>query len=50
MRNLNRFEYFGHSVPMGKRACDWQKTKFVLSYFGKGRLKGRENYYSYVKD
>ena len=35
---------------MGKRACDWQETKYVLSYFGKGRLKGSESYYSYVKE
>jgi putative transposase len=50
MEGLNRYEYCGHSVLMGKRDCDWQKTKYVLSYFGKGLLKGRETYYSYVKE
>ena len=34
---------------MGKRDCEWQETKYVLSYFGKGLLNGRENYHSYVK-
>ena len=47
---LNRYKYSGHSVLMGKRDCDWQETKYVLSYFGKSILKGRENYYSYVKE
>ena len=34
---------------MGERECDWQETKYVLSYFGKGLSEGRENYYSYAK-
>ena len=49
MEGLNRYKYCGHSVLVGKRDCDWQETKYVLSYFGKGLLKGRENYHSYVK-
>ena len=35
---------------MGKGDCDWQETKYVLSYFGKSILQGRENYYSYMKE
>jgi len=50
MRGLNRYKYCGHSVLMGKRDCDWQEIKYVLSYFGKGVIKGRGNYYSYVKE
>ncbi len=49
IEGLNRYKYCGHSVLMDKRECDWQETKYVLSYFGKGLSKGRENYYSYVK-
>jgi len=49
MASLNGYKYCGHSVLMGKTHCDWQETKYVLSYFGKGRSKGRQNYYSYVK-
>ena len=50
MRGLNRYKYSGHSVLMGKGNCDWQETKYVLSYFGKSILKARENYYSYMKE
>lgn len=50
MRGLNRYKYSGHSVLMGKRNCDWQETKYVLSYFGKSILKAGENYYSYMKE
>lgn len=50
IRGLNRYKYSGHSVLMGKRDCDWQDTKYVLSYFGKSISRGRENYYSYVKE
>jgi hypothetical protein len=50
MRGLNRYKYSGHSVLMGKGDCDWQETNYVLSYFGKGILQGRENYYSYMKE
>jgi hypothetical protein len=50
MGGLNRYKYSGHSVLMGKGDCDWQETNYVLSYFGKGILQGRENYYSYMKE
>lgn len=50
MRGLNRYKYSGHSVLMGKGNCDWQKIKYVLSYFGKSILKARVNYYSYLKE
>jgi hypothetical protein len=35
---------------MEKGNCDWQETKYVLSYFGKDILKARENHYSYMKE
>ena len=50
MEGLNRYKYRGHSVLMGKRACDWQETKYVLSYFGQGELNGRKNYDRYVRE
>jgi len=34
---------------MGKRHCNWQDKKYVLSYFGNGISKGKENCYSYFK-
>jgi putative transposase len=50
MEGLDRYKYCGHSVLMGKRACDWQETKYVLSYFGQGQLNGRKNYHRYVRE
>ena len=50
MEGLDRYKYCKHSVLMGKRACDWQETKYVLSYFGQGQLDGRKNYYRYVRE
>ncbi len=46
---LNRYEYCGHYVLMGKIDCDWQETKYVFSHFGKSIKEGREGYYSYLK-
>ncbi|MCD6273457.1 MAG: hypothetical protein J7K30_11610 [Deltaproteobacteria bacterium] len=46
---LNRYKYSGHSVLMGKKNCDWQDIKYVLSNFGKSILKGIQNYSFYVK-
>ncbi len=50
IRGLNSYKYCGHSVLMGTRNCDWQDTKYVLSCFGKSISKGRQNYYSYIKE
>jgi len=50
MAGLDRYKYCGHSVLMEKRTCAWQETKYVLSYFGQGSLKGRKNYHLYVKE
>jgi len=50
INGLNRYKHSGHSVLMGKKNCDWQDIKYVLSNFGKSILKGRQNYSSYVKE
>ncbi|HBF42884.1 MAG TPA: transposase [Desulfobacteraceae bacterium] len=50
MGGLNRYKYCGHSVLMGRRKCEWQDDKYVLSCFGRSHAKGREGYYSYVKE
>jgi len=50
MAGLDRYTYCGHSALMGKRACAWQETTYVLSYFGQGPLKGKKNYHLYVKE
>ena len=50
MSDLNQYHYCGHSTLMGKIMCPWQDATYVLSFFGRNELDGRENYYSYVKE
>jgi len=50
LSHLNRYKYCGHAALMGKRACEWMDTKYVLSYFGKTVGKARSLYNSYVKE
>ena len=47
--NLNRYQYSGHSALMGKSKCEWQDTRYVLSYFGKRPADARKRYLSYVE-
>jgi len=47
---LNRYKYCGHSALMGKRKCEWQEKRYVLSYFGKSLAEARQSYSSYVKE
>ena len=47
---LNMYKYCGHSALMGKRQCEWQDTRYVLSYFGKRVPEARRAYDSYVKE
>lgn len=47
---LNKYKYCGQSVLMGRRQCEWQDTKYVLSYFGKRVSDARRSYYSYLKE
>ena len=46
---LNRYEYSGHSVLLGRRKCEWQDVRYVLSYFGKRVGAARKGYLSYVR-
>jgi len=50
LSHLSRYKYCGHAVVIGKRACKWMDTKYVLSYFGKTVSKARGEYNSYVKE
>jgi len=47
--DLNRYEYSGHSVLMGKQKVSWQDTEYVLSYFGRKTAESVKGYYAYVK-
>jgi len=48
LKGWKTYKYGGHDVLMGKRACDWMETKYVLSYFGKTISKAKAQYNSYL--
>jgi len=50
LKGLNTYKYCGHAVLMGKRACKWMDTKYVLSYFGRTVREARDQYNSYVEE
>ncbi len=50
INQLNRYQYSGHSVVMGKRESAWMDWEYVLSSFGKSVGKARGRYLSYVKE
>ena len=50
LKGLNRYRYCGHGVLMGKMACEWQETGYVLGYFGKRISDARKLYDEYVKE
>jgi putative transposase len=50
LNGLSAYGYCGHAALMGKRACDWMDTKYVLSCFGKTVSTARRQYNSYVKE
>ncbi|MEA3223609.1 MAG: transposase [Thermodesulfobacteriota bacterium] len=48
IKELNKYQYSGHSVIMGKQKHEWQNTEYVLSYFGKKVSESRRGYLSYL--
>lgn len=46
---LNKYDYCGHSVLMGKKKCPWQDTGYVLSYFSRRLGEATRRYYAYVE-
>jgi putative transposase len=49
LSELNRYDYSGHSVLMGRKKRSWQDVDYVLSYFGKIHGRARKAYYSYLE-
>jgi len=37
LKAMDSYAYSGHSMLMGKRKCDWQDSKSILTYFGESR-------------
>ena len=50
MKQLERYQYCGHSVLMAKRKDDWQDTDKVLGMFGKKAGPSRRLYRAFVEN
>ncbi|MFH1984600.1 MAG: transposase [Pseudomonadota bacterium] len=48
LEELDRYEWSGHSVLMGKNAQPWMRINDVLKWFGKDVDTGRTNYRDFV--
>lgn len=49
MRQLNSYNYGGHSILMGKRKAAWQDVNKVLGMFSRKVHSARKEYYDFVK-
>ncbi len=49
MAELDRFEFCGHGVILGKLQKDWQDVDKLLGMFGKRVGEARRNYRDYVE-
>lgn len=49
LRELDGYSWCGHSAIMGRKAHEWQKVDYVLSWFGSREGEAREAYRKYVK-
>jgi putative transposase len=50
MKQLDYYDYCGHSALIGKKKREWQNVVYVLGYFGKSVGKARKGYISYIKE
>lgn len=50
LEKLDRFEFCGHAVLMGKRRNDWQDVDTVLARFGSGMCAARRGYREFVME
>jgi len=49
MEALGQYPYSGHSALMGMVKHEWQDTKYVLRWFGKGIKQARSRYRDFMK-
>ena len=49
MRELDKYEWCGHSSIMGKRWNDWQDVDYVLAWFGDSKKVAKHNYRQFVE-
>ncbi len=50
INELNKYEFCGHSVLMGRKKYAWQDRKYVLSYFDRRTGEARKKYLKYVME
>ena len=52
VKQLNAYQWSGHSAILGRVQRQWQDVKTILAYFGKGRkaVSGKENGTQYGSD
>jgi len=50
MKELDDYDYCGHSALTGKKKREWQDVVYVLSHFGKSVGKARKGYIAYIKE
>jgi len=48
LRQLDRYPWCGHAVLMGKVGCEWQDTRYTLSWFGASERGAVRAYREYV--
>jgi len=49
LKALDKFQFSGHSVLMGKKKFESQDTDYVLKFYGSKKSKARRNYREHVK-
>lgn len=50
MKELDRYDYCGHSTLIGKKRREWQDVEYVLAYFKGSVGKARKEYKFYIKE
>jgi len=50
MSELDKYQWSGHSVLMGKLKHEWQDRDYVLSWFGQKEWEARRAYRKYVEE
>ena len=50
VKELNRYQWCGHSVVMGNVKREWQDKDAILEYFGKKRKRATEKYEQFIVD
>ena len=50
LEELDKYQWSGHSVIMGRQKTDWQDTEEILSRFGKTKSEARRKYREFVRE